>query len=448
MSIIMDIQSGASFRDHAAAFLRHLKETGRPMVLTVNGKGAAVVPDADAYERLRNGAADSPAPVANVAPFSCDHRRVGIFKMIGRAGRARIRFEIIVKAGFKRAFSDRMLLLQLTGPCHSTLSDHERSLAMPPPRRFWRSWTAHLQGKVIEPLDKTNCSLNIPRESIMRSLFLAIIFNSLLALFSPAWAVNCPENFQGYAGTSAPVACTCSPEAVTRAVGSVWGADIYPATANVCRAARHAGVVDLSGGAVMIVPETGRDAYPGVTRNGVESSNYGAYGGSFSFRVLPAETGSNASTGVTDNSVSSDNSGVHRLSFSSAALSAVANPVQQPIGATLRQRGEVQLYVRFRTCSAELDPETLSVLQELLAVLMADPTLNLGLIGHTDNVGPRDFNRTLSYHRAEAVRFWLASRGVAPTRLSVDGRGFDEPLADNETEQGRATNRRVQAKRL
>ena len=46
------------------------------------------------------------------------------------------------------------------------------------------------------------------------------------------------------------------------------------------------------------------------------------------------------------------------------------------------------------------------------------------------------------------MRFWLADRGVGLARIAVDGRGFDEPIADNATESGRAFNRRVQAKRL
>jgi prevent-host-death family protein len=50
-----------SFRNHSAAFMQHLKETGRPMVLTVNGKAAAVVQDAEAYQRLLDLAADASA---------------------------------------------------------------------------------------------------------------------------------------------------------------------------------------------------------------------------------------------------------------------------------------------------------------------------------------------------------------------------------------------------
>ena len=57
MDITKDIQSMTSFRNHSAEFLQHLKDTGRPMVLTVNGRAAAVVLDAEAYQRLLDLAA-------------------------------------------------------------------------------------------------------------------------------------------------------------------------------------------------------------------------------------------------------------------------------------------------------------------------------------------------------------------------------------------------------
>jgi prevent-host-death family protein len=61
MDITKDIQSMTSFRNNSAEFLQHLKETGRPMVLTVNGRAAAVVQDAEAYQRLLDLVAASSA---------------------------------------------------------------------------------------------------------------------------------------------------------------------------------------------------------------------------------------------------------------------------------------------------------------------------------------------------------------------------------------------------
>jgi len=61
VDITKDIQSMTSFRNRSAEFMEHLKATGRPMVLTVNGKAAAVVQDAEAYQRLLDVVADASA---------------------------------------------------------------------------------------------------------------------------------------------------------------------------------------------------------------------------------------------------------------------------------------------------------------------------------------------------------------------------------------------------
>ena len=63
--------------------------------------------------------------------------------------------------------------------------------------------------------------------------------------------------------------------------------------------------------------------------------------------------------------------------------------------------------------------------------------------GHTDNVGNADYNKKLSGRRAESVMKWLTGHGVDKKRLSSQGYGKDEPIDTNETDAGRANNRRV-----
>jgi outer membrane protein OmpA-like peptidoglycan-associated protein len=226
----------------------------------------------------------------------------------------------------------------------------------------------------------------------------------------------CPDNFAAYADTTDPVACACSADATAR--GSVWGMDVYTGDSSVCRAALHAGVVAKSGGAVTVVPEAGRPAYPGVTRNGVSSSNYGAYRSSFRFAAA-------AQPVMIDD-----------------------KPAQQPIAATIQATGQVQLYIQFRFNSADLDVDAAPTLMELRDALNASPSLRLTLIGHTDSIGTPQYNRTLSYRRAQSVMTWLVAKGVPSARLAVDGRGQEQPIADNGTDEGRALNRRVQALRV
>jgi OOP family OmpA-OmpF porin len=66
------------------------------------------------------------------------------------------------------------------------------------------------------------------------------------------------------------------------------------------------------------------------------------------------------------------------------------------------------------------------------------------VIGHTDNVGLRDTNVALSLARAEAVRSYLAGKGINPDMIAVSGQGPDRPVAGNASAEGRARNRRIE----
>ena len=226
----------------------------------------------------------------------------------------------------------------------------------------------------------------------------------------------CPDNFVAYRGATGPLSCTCTDAAT--AVGYVEGMDVYTDDSGICQAAVHAGVITRRGGGVSVVPMPGQRAYPGVTRNGISSSNGGAAEGSFRFG---AAAGPVLNDGV---------------------------PAQQPIAVSLQQSGQVQLYITFAFDSAEIDGGTTPVLDELLGVLRTEPGLRLSLIGHTDAVGQADYNLALSGKRAETVKRWLVQHGIQPSRLETSGRGATEPIGDNATDDGRALNRRVQALRL
>jgi len=85
-----------------------------------------------------------------------------------------------------------------------------------------------------------------------------------------------------------------------------------------------------------------------------------------------------------------------------------------------------------------------ATLATLGAVLKAYPTAEIVIEGHTDNVGDPAANQALSRTRAEAVKRALVAQGVAPGRMSVAGLGQDRPIATNDTEEGRARNRRTE----
>lgn len=99
----------------------------------------------------------------------------------------------------------------------------------------------------------------------------------------------------------------------------------------------------------------------------------------------------------------------------------------------------------FRSGSAELIPSARAKLDQIATALLAvDTDQNLLIEGHADARGPQPLNRELSAARAEAVRAYLVERGVPRERLVSLGRGEDQPLASNDTAEGRATNRRVE----
>ena len=83
-------------------------------------------------------------------------------------------------------------------------------------------------------------------------------------------------------------------------------------------------------------------------------------------------------------------------------------------------------------------------LATLAASLDKYPGTNVVIVGHTDSKGSDDYNMTLSQRRAAAASSYLASKGVASTRLSSVGRGEVEPVASNDTDTGRQQNRRVE----
>jgi outer membrane protein OmpA-like peptidoglycan-associated protein len=100
--------------------------------------------------------------------------------------------------------------------------------------------------------------------------------------------------------------------------------------------------------------------------------------------------------------------------------------------------------ITFETDSYNLRSGFYPVLDSVSLVLAKYADTTMRVTGHTDNVGARDHNQTLSQRRAQSVADYLASRQVAPARMYIQGMAFDMPIADNNTEQGRAQNRRVE----
>lgn len=100
--------------------------------------------------------------------------------------------------------------------------------------------------------------------------------------------------------------------------------------------------------------------------------------------------------------------------------------------------------VSFLTGSAKLTRQATSELDELVVILNKYPKLGINIGGHTDNTGNADKNLALSQSRAEEVKKYLVTKGIAEDRLSATGYGQDKPLGNNANAAGRAMNRRVE----
>ena len=98
----------------------------------------------------------------------------------------------------------------------------------------------------------------------------------------------------------------------------------------------------------------------------------------------------------------------------------------------------------FDTDQYELKPESRSELEKLILLLQSNGKIRIEISGHTDNAGTPLYNLTLSKNRAKAVFDYLVEHGISAGRLSYAGYGLTKPLDTNETEQGRANNRRTE----
>ena len=124
------------------------------------------------------------------------------------------------------------------------------------------------------------------------------------------------------------------------------------------------------------------------------------------------------------------------------AQASVGTPVEVARTGDNRLKLSVPADFSFDVGRADIQPEMRPVLDEIARNL--DKAVLVTIVGHADNTGGDAINEPLSRDRAAAVRDYLSVRGVAATRVSVQGRGSREPVGSNTTEAGRAANRRVE----
>jgi len=99
--------------------------------------------------------------------------------------------------------------------------------------------------------------------------------------------------------------------------------------------------------------------------------------------------------------------------------------------------------INFEFNKATLTPESLPILANTAEILLTNPDINVEIEGNTDNIGSKHYNMELSIRRADVVKDYLISKGVAAGRITTKGMGKDNPVVSNKTAEDRMLNRRV-----
>jgi len=101
-------------------------------------------------------------------------------------------------------------------------------------------------------------------------------------------------------------------------------------------------------------------------------------------------------------------------------------------------------HLNFQSGSSQITPDSLKTVNDLAQILKAYPNVQVQVTGHTDNSGSAETNQALSLARADAVKTALVDQGVSADRVATQGFGETRPIASNDTEEGRARNRRIE----
>lgn len=115
---------------------------------------------------------------------------------------------------------------------------------------------------------------------------------------------------------------------------------------------------------------------------------------------------------------------------------------------SLNKNGSVALYINFETGKSTIKPESKNIIDQIGQMLAENPVLKISIEGHTDNVGTAQSNQTLSESRAKEVMNAIIAKGIDKSKLVSKGWGQTKPITDNNTEEGKAKNRRVEIVKL
>jgi OmpA-OmpF porin, OOP family len=122
------------------------------------------------------------------------------------------------------------------------------------------------------------------------------------------------------------------------------------------------------------------------------------------------------------------------------AAAPVDDTVCQQLFSDLLAKGTI----RFESGRTTIDPDSVGLLDRLIEIALRCPTANIEIAGHTDSDGEDGFNQALSEKRAQAVIDYLVKAGLPASRFTATGYGSTQPIATNDTDEGKAQNRRIE----
>jgi outer membrane protein OmpA-like peptidoglycan-associated protein len=172
-------------------------------------------------------------------------------------------------------------------------------------------------------------------------------------------------------------------------------------------------------------------------QSGITTTSYSlsglATGTTYYWHVIAANSGGTSAYSTT-------------WSFTTTAPPPPAVPVVPKEAPVVIEKGKAFILegVNFEFDSATLTDEAVEILGKALTALQDHPEAKVKIVGHTDNIGSKKYNDRLSLRRANSVKSWLVSKGISATRITTAGVGFSEPIATNDTPEGRAENRRIE----
>ncbi|MFZ2322308.1 MAG: OmpA family protein [Ignavibacteriaceae bacterium] len=179
--------------------------------------------------------------------------------------------------------------------------------------------------------------------------------------------------------------------------------------------------------------------------NAVKGGVIGGVGGGVVGGVIGNQLGS-TTLGVIIGSAVGGTAGVLIGNYMDKQAEEIKNDIE---GAKVERVGEgikitFDSGILFETNSSTLQAEAKSDISKLVLILNKYPDTNILVTGHTDSDGTEQYNQTLSEKRAKAVSDYSMSQGISSSRLSIIGLGEGEPVASNETVEGKKLNRRVE----